>query len=244
MSMNKNVVVITAMKGLVDIDYKPFCLNTWNYWCNKNNVDLMVLEEPLMDTTILKPTWQRWYIWKILENSDLEYDKVALVDVDTMVKWNAPNFFDLVDSFSACPDNDNIGWVQESIQGYKKFFDRELDWEEYFNCGFIVMTKEHKSLCDKFIEFESENREELINLQNTISKGTDQTPINYLTRINNSVKFLPKKYNLTHLYRKELLKDFMFVDAGYVWHFNGFDKSMRYGLMEETWNRIKNNYEN
>ena len=36
----------------------------------------------------------------------------------------------------------------------------------------------------------------------------------------------------------------MFVDAGYVWHFNGFDKSMRYGLMEETWNRIKNNYEN
>ena len=106
------------------------------------------------------------------------------------------------------------------------------------------MTKEHKSLCDKFIEFESNNREELINLQNTISKGTDQTPINYLTRINNSVKFLPKKYNLTHLYRKELLKDFMFVDAGYVWHFNGFDKSMRYGLMQETWNRIKNNYEN
>ena len=209
--MNKNVVVITAMKGLVDIDYKPFCLNTWNYWCDKNNVDLIVLEEPLMDTSILKPTWQRWYIWKI---------------------------------FSACPDNDNIGWVQESIQGYKKFFDRELDWEEYFNCGFIVMTKEHKSLCDKFIEFESNNREELINLQNTISKGTDQTPINYLTRINNSVKFLPKKYNLTHLYRKELLKDFMFVDAGYVWHFNGFDKSMRYGLMQETWNRIKNNYEN
>jgi len=241
--MNKNVVVITAMKGLVDIDYKPFCLNTWNYWCDKNNVDLIVLEEPLMDTAILKPTWQRWYIWKILENSNLEYDKVALVDVDTMVKWNTPNFFDSVDSFSACSDNDNIGWVQESIQGYKKFFDRELDWEEYFNCGFVVMTKEHKSLCDKFIEFESTNREELINLQNTISKGTDQTPINYLTRTNNSVKFLSKKYNLTHLYRKELLKDLMFIDAGYIWHFNGFDKSMRYGLMQQTWEKIKSNYE-
>tara|TARA_Y100000004_G_scaffold48187_1_gene53092 strand:+ start:149 stop:877 length:729 start_codon:yes stop_codon:yes gene_type:complete len=241
--MNKNVVVITAMEGLVSIDCKPYCLNTWQYWCDKNNTDLIVLDEPLMDTSVLKPTWQRWYVWEVLENSGLEYDKVALVDVDTMVKWNSPNFFDLVDGFSACSDNDNVGWVKQSIDGYKKFFDIDLDWEDYFNCGFIVMTKNEKSLCKKIIDFESENREELIQMQETLRKGTDQTPINYLTRTYNSVKLLPKKYNLTHLNRKEILQDGMFIDLGYVWHFNGFDKQHRLPIMKDTWELIKSNYE-
>ena len=36
----------------------------------------------------------------------------------------------------------------------------------------------------------------------------------------------------------------MFVDCGYVWHFNGFDKHWREPLMRDTWNKIKGNYEN
>ena len=40
---------------------------------------------------------QRWYVWDILENNKLDYERVALVDVDTMIRWDAPNFFDLTD---------------------------------------------------------------------------------------------------------------------------------------------------
>ena len=32
--------------------------------------------------------------------------------------------------------------------------------------------------------------------------------------------------------------------TGKFWHFNGFEKSWRFPLMRDTWNKIKDNYEN
>jgi len=243
--MNKNVVVITSMKGKVDISCEPYCVNTWKYWCDKNNVDLIVLSDPLSDTEYMKPTWQRWYVWDILENSELDYDKVALVDVDTMIRWDALNFFNEVktNEIAVCVDNDNIGWVKQSIDGYKHLFpDTSIEWDEYFNCGFVVIGKDKRPTCDKIKEFWNEHATSLVQLQNTLRKGTDQTPVNYITKQEGGVKYLNKKWNLTHLNRKEILHNGMFIDCGYVWHFNGFDKAARKNIMEQTWNQIKQNY--
>ena len=89
------------------------------------------------------------------------------------------------------------------------------------------------------------NNEKLIKLQNTISKGTDQTPVNYILKGSNfKVNYLPKTFNLAHFNRKEILQDLMFIDCGYVWHFNGFDKEWREPIMRDAWNKIKGNYEN
>ena len=46
------------------------------------------------------------------------------------------------------------------------------------------------------------------------------------------------------LTQKEILNNLVFVDCGYIWHFNGFDKSMRTPIMKKTWDSIKKNYEN
>ena len=105
----KNVVVITSMQGQVDTSCEEYCVNTWKYWCDKHDVDLIILNQPITDVNYMKPTWQRWYIWNILENSDLHYDKVLLVDVDTMIHWNSPNIFDeITTEIGVCSDNDNI----------------------------------------------------------------------------------------------------------------------------------------
>ena len=74
---------------------------------------------------------------------DIHRLKMAMVDVDTMIRWDAPNFFELTDrKFSACVDNDNISWVKQSIDGYQHMFpDVKLDWTDYFNCGFIVLNE-------------------------------------------------------------------------------------------------------
>ena len=210
-------------------------------------VELLILDEPLSDTSFMKPTWQRWYVFDILESNGINYNQVALVDVDTMVRWDTPNFFEMVDNkFSAVVDQDNIGWVKQSIDGYGQFFkDVDLHWLDYFNCGFIVMSKRHKEICDTIIDFWDNNNEQLIHLQNTISKGTDQTPVNYILKDSKfEVNYLPKIFNLTHFNRKEILQDLMFIDCGYIWHFNGFDKSWRTPLMKDTWNKIKDKYEN
>lgn len=243
--MNKNLVVITSMKGLVDISYEPYCNFTWKYWCNKNNADLIILSEPISDTKYMKPTWQRWYIWDILEKSKMNYEKVALIDVDTMIRWNAPNFFELINEneIGMCVDNDNIGWTVKSINGYKHFFENiSLDWTEYFNCGVVIIGNKCKDYCKHVQKFWETNSNDLVKLQNTLKKGTDQTPVNFIFK--EKIKTLNKKWNLTHLYRKEILENFMFIDCGYIWHFNGFDKNMRHEIMSQTWESIKHNYEN
>ena len=93
--MKKNVVFMTCMDKAPDtLDYKEWCFKTWQYWCDKHNVELIVLDQELRDKTIMKPTWQRWHVFDILDENSVEYDQVALVDVDTMIKWDAPNFFE------------------------------------------------------------------------------------------------------------------------------------------------------
>jgi hypothetical protein len=244
--MNKDLIVIPAIEAQVDVSCKEFCLNTWEWWAEKNNADLIVLEDPITDVDHMKPTWQRWYIWDMLEESGMDYERVALVDCDTMIRWDCPNIFDVAgEGFGVCVDQDNIGWVYKSIRGYKKFFpDVDLTWLDYFNCGVIVMNKSHKSFCKKVIDFWDEHQETLNNLQITLKKGTDQTPVNYLAKQHLDVKFLSKTFNLTHLNRKEILDRGMFIDCGYVWHFNGFDKGMRHEIMMQTWGEIQKNYEN
>jgi len=243
----KNIVFITNLNTNYDtIDYQQYCLNTWKYWCDKNDVELIILDTPVTDSSFMKATWQRWYVLDILKNNDIEYDQVALVDIDTMIKWDAPNFFNETNhEFSVCIDNDNVSWVIDSINGYKKYWlDVNVDWTEYFNCGFVVLNKRHEHICKSIINFWNSNSAELIDLQTTLRKGTDQTPVNYIAKANTAINILNKKWNLTHLHRKEVLADFKFVDAGYIWHFNGFEKKYRIQIMQDTWNLIKHNYEN
>ena len=78
----------------------------------------------------------------------------------------------------------------------------------------------------------------MIELRNYISKN-----LQLLSRSDNyKVKYLNKRWNLTHLNRKEILNNLEFIECGYIFHFNGFDKAMRAPIMEQTWEKIKNEY--
>ena len=244
--MAKNIIFIPCIpsKHLSDVDsYKELSLNTWRHYANRIGAELMIMEEPLRNPDDMKVTWQRWKVHELLVNSDIKYEKVLMVDADTMIHWDAPNIFD-IDGFSACVDNDNIGWVKDSIIGYKKMFNSELDWESYFNCGMILMEKKHADFCEKVFNFYMDNESELLRLQHeTLKKGSDQTPVNYLVRDNNiKLNLISKKWNLTHLMRKEILNNLQFIDCGWIWHFNGFDKKMRSQIMTQVWNAIKERY--
>ena len=34
-----------------------------------------------------------------------------------------------------------------------------------------------------------------------------------------------------------------FIKYGYIWMYSGFDRTQRFGLMKQTWDLVKNNYE-
>ena len=58
------------------LDYKQWCFKTWKYWCDKNDIELLILEDELRDSgggvynegVGMKPTWQRWHVHKIRQS--------------------------------------------------------------------------------------------------------------------------------------------------------------------------------
>lgn len=234
------------------LNYKEWCFKTWKWWCDKHNVDLFILEDelqPLGDGTGnmpgMKPTWQRWHVFDVLDANNIEYDQVALVDIDTMVHWDCPNFFEQTGGeFSAVQDKFYIEWSHNSIKGYQDMWPNvKFDWTTYFNCGFIVMSKKHKEFCKTVTDFYYANEAELRNRQHvTLKKGSDQTPINYMIRNSRfKLNFLNDKFNLSQMHTRGVMNPLMF-ETGYVWHFNGFDKNTRNNLMSQVWDLAKTNY--
>ena len=249
----KNIVFITAIPGaktadgLDNMNYRDFCLKTWEIWCEKNDVDLILLEEAVEDPKEMSATWQRYYLFDILENSDIDYDQIAMVDLDTMIKWNTPNFFELTEGkLAAVKDNEVVEWTYNSKKGYQHMFpDVDFDWWDYVNAGFIIVNSKHKNLFKNMIKFYHNNKTELLDLQyNTLRKGSDQTPFNYMIRkMGTDIKYLPKVYNMTSLHRKGILDNGLFLEIGNIWHFNGFEKEQRFQIMKQTWDTIGENYE-
>jgi hypothetical protein len=227
--MAKNIVFMTCFEKAPDfLDYKEWCFKTWKYWCDKNDVELFILEDELQPhgggvmtgEPAMKPTWQRWHVFDVLDANEIEYDNVALVDIDTMIHWDCPNFFEEADGeFGAIKDRFYIEWVHNSIQGYQDFWpDVNFNWTSYFNCGFIVMNKKHKEFCKHVTEF-------------------------YMIRDSKfDLKFLDERFNLTQLHLRGVLQGDLLWNTSWIWHFNGFEKTERNGLMKQVWEAIQDNY--
>ena len=87
-------------------------------------------------------------------------------------------------------------------------------------------------------------------MTNKIKAGTDQTIINYLLQqYKVEVKLLPECYNLQSMFYKHLLHfpgqswwpdDLIYLDAGWVYHFNAIPQNPRDDLywMERTFNEL------
>jgi len=249
----RNLIVFTYMQQAPDrIDYADLCLESWKKWADRHDVDIMMLQDPIQNVKDMKPTWQRWHIFDILQNmypAFVPYVKIALVDLDTLVHPNAPNFFNDIlteDVIGVVQDDIMVEWVQNSIDGYQDLFPAEsLKWTEYFNCGFVVLPVKPAliNLAKAIVGFYYSNQEELRTRQHeTVRKGSDQTPVNYLT-VQAGIKkvFLDKRWNFTHVHLRGALSDqgLKIIDKlAYIYHFNGFDKAERHKVMKTVWNKL------
>ena len=262
--MKKNVVWWPAVVNEEHKDkyggyeYFEYSRKTWEYWCERNDVLFVPFTKPVeKDLFKYRVNWQKAiFLFDELERMGIEYDQIALVDSSFMIKWDAPNFFDMTDRrFTAWRDMDNMRWIYESIQGYKDIFDGfELDQSKYVNSGFMVFNEEHKELFNGFKRFYLENTEKFCKLQDEIvKKGTEQTPMNYWLQTNNvDVNLdLPLPFKLTHLQRKELFsynwqlnedQTPFFLKYGYNFSFNGIPKEQRTTIMKQVWDSISGKY--
>ena len=266
--MKKNVVFWIGIKSEDphlqekhgNFKYLDISKKCWKLWCEKKDVIFFEYDTPNeKDTSAHKVTWQRWFdVFPLIEKTGIDYDKIAVIDGSTLVRADTPNFFELVgDEVTAFRSLENLNWVYEGVSGYKEFFNGyDFDISKYVSCGFQIFGKNHKPFLLDLKKFYYENYENIMELQNNVvKKGTDQPVYNYLLQIHN-IKVntkLPKSFMLTHLNRfdwfghnwqlKEDNTPF-FLKYGYIWFYSGFpNRGDRENLMSQTWNIIKNQYE-
>ena len=230
----KNVVFVPNIDlGNGRSDSYLYSVNSWKNWCEKNSCELLVWEDLLYPVDYMKITWQRYYLFDILEANQIEYNQILMVDADTIVHPNCPNFFDETDNrYCGVRVDGCYEWVLRSIRGFgDKLFDgmRIHPWN-YINGGFQIVNSNHKSFFDAMKSYYKENSDKIIQTIDELKCGTDQTIVNYMLHKEKvDVKYLPSCYNLQDLYRKNLLvltgkeywtDELHYLDAGWVYHFN------------------------
>jgi len=251
----KDVIFMTALvtercdPTLQINQYTEWAIKSWKRWCDKNNAMLFVFNRSEIDTDQMMPTWQRWYVYEILESVGIEYNRIALVDADTMVSPECPNIWDEADGrYAGVKDDLGLGWTCHSIKGYQKWFpDVKLDWERYVNNGMIVLPADKKlgkDFCNQILSFYENNKEDLIWMEKNDYRGTDQTPVNYIAErfFGDDKKFLSKKFNMGHMHKTDILYNFMYLDVGYVWHYQGLPTADRNNIMKQGWEKIEEKY--
>ena len=231
-----------------------YSIDSWKQWCNMNDCELLVWEDLVFPIERMKITWQRYYLFDILNENKIDYNQVLMVDADTIIHPKCPNFFEETDGNYCGVMNDGCyEWVTRSIRGFgDELFDgrRVKPWN-YINGGFQIVNKNHKQFYQDVIKYYWENSDKITEAISKLKTATDQTIINFLLEENNiDVKILPRCYNLQDLFRKNLLhipghswwEDSLegLYDSGWIYHFNAIPQNERHAdyWMKRTYEEL------
>ena len=210
-----------------------YSIKSWKKWCDKNNIILFEWKNAILDTKKFPITFQRYLVFDILDQHKIKYNQILMVDADTIIHPNCPNFFnETQNKFGVTINNGCYEWVTRSINSWgDSLFPNELKpktWE-YFNGGFQIVNESHKEFFDEVLDFYFKNQDVLREKQKS-GLGTDQTPINYLIQTRGiDLKLFPSTYNLHHMVSKNLLNfgqswwgDSLenLYEQAWVYHFN------------------------
>ena len=233
------------------IDYKTgeatkkeyqYSIDSWKKFCDKNECELIIMEEPVLPVQDMHIIWQRYYLFDMLDANEMDYDQILLVDADTIVHPIAPNIFDFTENkYCLVHDDGSYDWILRSIEHYQNaiFTTESFSFWEYGNSGFQIVNHNHRAFFQSMKDFYFENKEMIQSIQKTYGIGTDQTPLNFmLKRHNVERKLLPYEFNMSCMLKKEILgEDMLHTKLGWVSHYNGLpekEKSVPY-WMEKTY---------
>lgn len=224
----KNIVFITNIKipGREDRSAMyDLSIESWKIWSNANNCNLFVLDEPLVDLSLMSPIYFRHYWPQLLP--DIATEQVCTVDADTIIHPDCPNFFNLSEGRYCGVHNDgDYDWIIRSIENYQfEFsdqFKKEFNIWKYINSGFMITNKKFEFVHEFLLNFYQDNRNKLLQVQKRYGVGTDQPLINLITNeLEVDLKILPYRYNMQDLPRKNILDDRMlFTKIPGIYHFN------------------------
>jgi hypothetical protein len=247
--MNKNLIYIVNIndptKQVQCNDYAQYSLKTWEYYCKKHGIDLIVCTEH--DPRFTFPIWNKEKIWEVGH----KYEKIGIVDSDTMVRWDAPNIFDDInDGIYGVNDLCDLNWILSSIKDRQHFYPNvKLDLMKYLNAGVLFFTKDVLKPFYHLMNYYLFRKNEIDKLT---SGGKEQTLLNFqLNEDRIKINLLDPSWNLLSIHRKNMFqhnwqlnidKNPYFLKYAYVWHFTGFPIEDRVKIMSDVWDYFKDNY--
>ena len=234
----KNIILLTAIsnpKNVPRSEAYKYSIESFRKFSGRyKGVEIRVLDEPLFDVEEMKPNFFRYYCFDLLK--DEEFDQICLVDSDTIIHPDCPNFFELTENKFTCVHNDgDYDWIIRSIENYQYEFPEQFAFKfdiwKYFNSGFLILGGQdwHQGVFKDLLEFYWKNQQKIIFCQNEYGTGTDQPLINlfmqreqFHNKTETLMKLLPYQFNMQDLPRKNILDDRMlFTRIPGIYHFNG-----------------------
>lgn len=211
-------------------------VESWKRWSSKHDCEVYVLDEQLFSIEYMNPNYYRYYCFQLLDSYGVEYDQVCLVDADTIIHPDCPNFFELTNhEFCAVHNDGDYDWMCRSVENYEYEFygrqnvDQRYIWS-YFNTGFMVTNKNYEFINDIIISFYMNNQLKVQSIQKKYGVGTDQPLVNMLIRnyYNDAgpipIKLLPYQFNMQDMGRKNILDERMlFTKIPGIYHFNAIE---------------------
>ena len=198
-----NAVVVINLKKDLSAPNRPYvdrCIYAWNFWANKNGVDFIEINNPVMSMDVMPATFQRWNIFDYLRDNNLKYDQVAQVDFDTIPSPFCRNFFELTNNeWSAVPDAGEGNMLNRGIRMVKENWmpDVDVNWGNYFNAGFVVFGEKHEPVFKDTINFYNTEKEKWLKNNKSSDFTDDQTILNFMVRKNGfKVTLLPRSFNV------------------------------------------------
>lgn len=230
--------------------YFEHTIESWQFYCKKYNIDFHVIRKKL--SNVKYSVWHKEFVFDFVGD---QYEKIGIVDFDTMIKWDAPNVFDLYDDeFVGVLDQTSISWMANSHSAYKSAFpqfkDIKVGLSEHINGGVLFFTKHHKSFFETLKKFYLDNKQ-ILDDWSVPNTGKEQTLLNlHLKQANIKVKHLPYAWNTVGMVKKGLLwhNDKLndptpfFFKYCYLWHFTGFPIEQRNQLINDIWSQINTLY--
>ena len=254
--MSKNLIYIVAVDNHTSripvLEYAQYSIKTWKWYCDKHGIDLLVVDRNQLDAFDY-PIWNKEMIYVLGEG----YDKIGIVDCDTIIKWDAPNIFDRIDpdKFYGVNDLCDLNWLFDSIDQRQKFFpDIEMDISSYINAGVVFFGNAYLYVFKELLEFWMANKDEINAIK---GGGKEQTLLNFVLQKNKvQIELLSPEWNLLSIHRKNRFVNNWqlnqidpnnhqvphFLKYGKIWHFTGFPIEDRVRIMKQTWDIIKGNY--
>ena len=232
--MKKNIVFINNQESSFESQYS---IKSWKFWCELNNCELFILEDKLYEDL----SFNKFSVFDLLENNNIEYNQILIPNTNTIINPSSPNIFNITDDkLCGVFYNSSYNWLLRSIENYSKYiFDGfTFPYWEYLDTGIIIVNQNHKSFFKNILDFYLNNQENITQMFQTFSVGTDQPIFNFLMHIHKvNFKILPYEWNMQDMARKEVINpELIFTKIGWIYQFN-FLPNKNY-WMETTYKKL------